>query len=92
MSHPVLIISHSMGLSLSGNESGEVLGFIVEESHSLLSVMARQAFATHRPFRAIIMDAEGSPMLWVGAVLNLHVNVGHLCFRPAPQTLRMDQF
>ena len=54
--------------------------------------MARQAFATHRPFRAIIMDAEGSPVLWVGTILILHVNVGHLRIQPAPQTLRMDQF
>jgi len=38
------------------------------------------------------MDVEGSPILWVGTILNLHVNVEHLCFQPAPQTIRMDQF
>lgn len=27
--------------------------------------MARQAFATHRPFKATIMDTKGSPIMWV---------------------------
>ncbi|KIL69625.1 hypothetical protein M378DRAFT_190043 [Amanita muscaria Koide BX008] len=32
---------------------------------NFLSIMSRQVFATHRPFRAIIMDAAGSPVLWL---------------------------
>ncbi|KAG5349793.1 hypothetical protein C0989_001864, partial [Termitomyces sp. Mn162] len=27
--------------------------------------MARQVFATHRPFKAVVMDARGSPILWI---------------------------
>ncbi|KIK06592.1 hypothetical protein K443DRAFT_265631 [Laccaria amethystina LaAM-08-1] len=45
------------------NETGEPLGFIVEEPRGLLGVVTRQAFATHRPFRAVIMDLRGSPIL-----------------------------
>lgn len=45
------------------NEAGEPLGYIAEEPRGLLSVFARQVFRTHRPFRALIMDLEGSPIL-----------------------------
>ena len=47
-----------------GNESGQVLGYIAEEPKGFLAVLARQVFATHRPFRAIVMDLEGSPIMW----------------------------
>ncbi|RDB20951.1 hypothetical protein Hypma_011469 [Hypsizygus marmoreus] len=47
------------------NELGEPLGYIAEEPRGFFAVMARQAFATHRPFRAVIMDLEGSPIMWV---------------------------
>lgn len=47
------------------NEAGEPLGFIVEEDAGILGVVTRQAFATHRPFRAVIMDLQGSPILWI---------------------------
>jgi hypothetical protein len=41
------------------------VGYIAEEEKGLLATISRQAFATHRPFRAVIMDASGSPILWV---------------------------
>ncbi|OCH85303.1 Scramblase-domain-containing protein [Obba rivulosa] len=47
------------------NEAGETLGFIAEEQHGLLSVFARQVFRTHRPFRAVVMDSAGTPVLWL---------------------------
>lgn len=47
------------------NEEGEPLGFIAEEDRGFLGVVSRQAFATHRPFRAVILDASGSPILWL---------------------------
>jgi hypothetical protein len=49
-----------------GNEEGDALGFIAEEDRGFLGSVARQAFATHRPFRAVVLDASGSPILWVG--------------------------
>ena len=47
-------------------EEGEPLGYIAEEPRGLLSIFFRQIFRTHRPFRALIMDNEGTPILWVG--------------------------
>jgi hypothetical protein len=47
------------------NDVGEVLGFIAEEPRSLLASFSRQLLKTHRPFRAVIMDREGTPILWV---------------------------
>jgi hypothetical protein len=47
------------------NEAGEVLGFIAEEPRGLLASFSRQILRTHRPFRAVIMDREGTPVLWV---------------------------
>ncbi|KAG7086641.1 hypothetical protein E1B28_002582 [Marasmius oreades] len=44
---------------------GTPLGFIAEEPGGLLSSLSRQVFATHRPFRALIMDTEGNPILWI---------------------------
>jgi len=44
---------------------GEVLGYIAEEQRSFLSVMSRQVLRTHRPFRALILDAEGNTVLWL---------------------------
>ncbi|KAI9065122.1 Scramblase [Trametes sanguinea] len=46
------------------NELGDTLGYIAEEPRGLLSTFSRQIFRTHRPFRAIVMDAAGSPILW----------------------------
>ncbi|KAF7778830.1 hypothetical protein Agabi119p4_3175 [Agaricus bisporus var. burnettii] len=47
------------------NEEGQPLGFIAEEDRGFLGTVARQAFATHRPFRAIVLDSSGSPILWL---------------------------
>ncbi|OSD08703.1 Scramblase-domain-containing protein [Trametes coccinea BRFM310] len=47
------------------NELGDTLGYIAEEPRGLLSTFSRQIFRTHRPFRAIVMDAAGSPILWL---------------------------
>lgn len=47
------------------NEAGETLGYIAEEPRGFLSMFSRQVFRTHRPFRAIVMDSQGSPILWV---------------------------
>ncbi|KAF8969932.1 Scramblase-domain-containing protein [Flammula alnicola] len=44
---------------------GEPLGYIAEEPRGFLGTLSRQAFATHRPFKAVIMDKEGLPVLWV---------------------------
>ncbi|KAF9648072.1 Scramblase-domain-containing protein [Thelephora ganbajun] len=46
-------------------EDGEPLGYVAEEPRGLLSVFFRQIFRTHRPFRAIVMDNEGTPILWL---------------------------
>jgi len=45
--------------------TGERLGYIVEEPRGFFSMFARQVFRTHRPFRALVMDLEGSPILWI---------------------------
>ncbi|KAI0341753.1 Scramblase-domain-containing protein [Trametopsis cervina] len=47
------------------NEEGEALGYIAEEPKGILSMFARQMFRTHRPFRALVMDQSGSPILWL---------------------------
>ncbi|KAI0256731.1 Scramblase-domain-containing protein [Lactifluus subvellereus] len=47
------------------NEVGETLGFIAEEPRGLLASFSRQILRTHRPFRAVIMDREGTPVLWI---------------------------
>lgn len=52
--------------SLTGDPTGEHLGYIAEEPRGFLGTISRQAFATHRPFRAVIMDKEGTPVLWEG--------------------------
>lgn len=45
--------------------AGEPLGYIAEEPRGFLSMFARQIFRTHRPFCALVMDLEGSPLLWL---------------------------
>ncbi|KAG6874269.1 hypothetical protein C0995_001494 [Termitomyces sp. Mi166 len=49
----------------AGNEAGAPVGYIAEEPKGFLGTMARQVFATHRPFRAVVMDLQGSPILWI---------------------------
>jgi hypothetical protein len=48
--------------SLLANVDGEPLGYIAEEASSVFS---RQILRTHRPFRAVVMDASGTPILSV---------------------------
>jgi hypothetical protein len=59
-----------------GNEAGEPLGYIAEEPGGIWAMVSRQAFATHRPFRAVIMDLEGSPVLWVSTQASLQFKYG----------------
>lgn len=47
------------------NAVGEQVGYIAEEPRGLIGVVARQVFATHRPFRAVILDSTGTPLLWL---------------------------
>ncbi|KAI1794513.1 Scramblase-domain-containing protein [Ganoderma leucocontextum] len=47
------------------NELGDTLGYIAEEPRGFLATLSRQVFRTHRPFRAIVLDADGSPILWI---------------------------
>jgi len=49
----------------SDGENGETLGYIAEDSKGFLSTLSRQFLATHRPFRAVILDNEGNPVLFV---------------------------
>ncbi len=50
---------------LPANQEGETLGYVAEEPRGLFSMWSRQLFRTHRPFRALVMDSSGSPVLWV---------------------------
>lgn len=43
----------------------ELTPSLAEEEQTLLSTMSRQFLRTHRPFRAVIMDRTGKPILWV---------------------------
>ncbi|KAI0050899.1 Scramblase-domain-containing protein [Auriscalpium vulgare] len=47
------------------NENGDTMGFIAEEPRGFLQAFGRQIFRTHRPFRAIVMDSHGTPILWI---------------------------
>ncbi|KAH9997250.1 Scramblase-domain-containing protein [Russula vinacea] len=47
------------------NDAGETLGFIAEEPRGFLASLSRQLLRTHRPFRAVIMDRDGTPVLWI---------------------------
>ncbi|CAG8553615.1 6413_t:CDS:2 [Ambispora gerdemannii] len=44
---------------------GNSVGFIAEEEQSFSSTLFRQLFRTHRPFRAVVMDAQGNVVLKV---------------------------
>lgn len=46
------------------NLNGDAVGYITEEPGSFLASFGRQLLGTHRPFRALIMDLEGTPLLW----------------------------
>lgn len=47
------------------NEAGEPVGFIAEEPRGFLASFSRQLLRTHRPFRALVMDVHGAPVLWL---------------------------
>lgn len=47
------------------NQNGEHVGFIAEQQRSLLWNIGRQLMRTHRPVRALVMDTQGFPLLWV---------------------------
>lgn len=61
---PGYVVDSLFSFSLA-NEAGEPLGFIAEEPRGFFAQFSRQIFRTHRPFRAIIMDKDGTPVLWV---------------------------
>lgn len=44
---------------------GNVLGYIAEQGQGFFGTFARQAFRTHRAFRSVIMDVNGTPILWI---------------------------
>ncbi|EIW71495.1 hypothetical protein TREMEDRAFT_67793 [Tremella mesenterica DSM 1558] len=44
---------------------GDLVGFLAEEERSFFSTMSRQMLRTHRPFRAVVMDPTGTPILWI---------------------------
>lgn len=44
---------------------GNVLGYMAEEERGFFGTIARQAFKTHRGFRSVIMDVNGTPILWI---------------------------
>lgn len=51
---------------ITGDLNGKPLGYVAEEPRGFLASFGRQIFRTHRPFRALILDLNGSPLLWVG--------------------------
>lgn len=50
---------------LPANEEGDTLGYIAEEPRGFLATFGRQILRTHRPFRALVMDSAGTPILWL---------------------------
>ncbi|KIR78601.1 hypothetical protein I306_04529 [Cryptococcus gattii EJB2] len=44
---------------------GQLVGFLAEQEQGILSTISRQALRTHRPFRSIVMDRYGKPVLWI---------------------------
>lgn len=44
---------------------GTPVGFLAEEDAGVLGTVSRQALRTRRPFRAVVLDLEGKPILWV---------------------------
>lgn len=45
--------------------AGEVVGYILEEDSTFVSMLKRQLLRTHRPFSALILDLQGTPVLSV---------------------------
>ncbi|KAF9567583.1 Scramblase-domain-containing protein [Agrocybe pediades] len=47
------------------NENGAILGYIAEEPRGFMGTISRQFLRTHRPFSAVVMDDQGTPILWL---------------------------
>ncbi|MBF0352317.1 MAG: hypothetical protein HQM11_14890 [SAR324 cluster bacterium] len=47
------------------DEHGSALGFVVEESGGFMDTLLRLFLRSHRPFRALILDAQGTPVLQI---------------------------
>jgi len=45
--------------------AGNNVGYMAEEERGFLGTFSRQILRTHRPFRSVIMDSNGSPVLWI---------------------------
>lgn len=43
---------------------------MAEEERSFIGTLSRQALRTHRPFRSVIMDKTGKPVLWIRRPFN----------------------
>ncbi|KAI6019746.1 Scramblase-domain-containing protein [Pisolithus orientalis] len=65
LSNDALVVTRQLEMLNIFSLDCEPLGYIAEEAHGFLSVFSRQIFRTHRPFRALVMDLEGSPLLWL---------------------------
>lgn len=73
------------------NIAGEVLGYIVEEPRGFLQSIGRQVFRTHRPFRALVLDRDGAPILWMRrpfSFINSRMYVQHQKFDAEPQAFQ----
>lgn len=44
---------------------GAPLGYIAEADAGMSSALTRQLLRTHRPFHAVILDNDGTPILWL---------------------------
>ncbi|KAF5391829.1 hypothetical protein D9757_001799 [Collybiopsis confluens] len=60
----LVVERHTNKYSIS-NSAGEQVGFIAEEPGGFLSSFNRQILSTHRPFKALVMDPSGTPILFV---------------------------
>ncbi|KAH7107774.1 Scramblase-domain-containing protein [Auriculariales sp. MPI-PUGE-AT-0066] len=72
---------------------GQVVGYILEEPRGILSTLSRQLFRTHRPFRALVLDPDGAPILWLRrpfAWINSRLFVQHQALDAEPDTLRQQ--
>ncbi|WVN86825.1 uncharacterized protein L203_101998 [Cryptococcus depauperatus CBS 7841] len=47
------------------SSDGQHVGFLAEEEQGIFSTMNRQILRTHRPFRSLVMDRFGKPVLWI---------------------------
>lgn len=68
--HRCIIPSPSLRAGLD-DVQGNVLGYLAEEPRGFLGTFARQLFRTHRAFRSVVMDANGTPVLWVRSGIGL---------------------